>query len=105
MTPEEGLSNPIVERPKDLTASTETDSGQALRKRAEALAGERAGERTEDLEARPLEVALRALHELRVHQNKAQVMAGNHPELPEACRITSRSLGMRYAAPWPARSN
>jgi hypothetical protein len=40
-----------------------------------------------------------------VHQNKAQVMAGNHPELPEACRITSRSLGMRYAAPWPARSN
>jgi PAS domain S-box-containing protein len=64
MTPEEGLSNPIVERSTDLTGSTETDSGHALRKRAEALAGER----PEDLEAPPLEVALRALHELRVHQ-------------------------------------
>jgi two-component system cell cycle sensor histidine kinase/response regulator CckA len=56
MTPEEARSNPI------------TDSGQALRKRAEALAGERAGEMPEDVEAPPLEVALRALHELRVHQ-------------------------------------
>jgi hypothetical protein len=68
MTPEEGLSNPIVERSTDLTGSTETDSGQALRKRAEALAGERASEMPEDLEAAPLEIALRALHELRVHQ-------------------------------------
>jgi len=68
MTPEEGVSNPIVERSTDSTGSPETDSGQALRKRAEALAGERAGERPEDLEAPPLEVALRALHELRVHQ-------------------------------------
>ena len=68
MTPEAGLSNPIVERSTDFTGSPETDSGQALRKRAEALAGERAGERPEDLEAPPLEVALRALHELRVHQ-------------------------------------
>jgi hypothetical protein len=68
MTPEEGLSNPIVERFTDLTGSTETDAGQALRTRAEALAGERAGERPEDLEAPPLQVALRALHELRVHQ-------------------------------------
>jgi PAS domain S-box-containing protein len=68
MTPEERRSNPIVERSTALAGSTETDSGQALRKRAEALAGERAGDRPEDLEAPPLEVALRALHELRVHQ-------------------------------------
>ena len=68
MTPEEGLSNPIVERSTDLTGSPEADAGQALRKRAEALAGERAGEMPEDLEAPPLEVAQRALHELRVHQ-------------------------------------
>ena len=68
MTPEEGLSNPIVERFTDLTGSTEADAGQALRKRAEALAGERAGEMPENLEALPPEVALRALHELRVHQ-------------------------------------
>jgi PAS domain S-box-containing protein len=64
MTPEEGLSNPIVERSTDLTGSPEADAGQALRKRAEVLAGER----PEDLEAPPLGVALRALHELRVHQ-------------------------------------
>jgi len=38
MTPEEGLSNPIVERSTDLTGSPEADAGQALRKRAEALA-------------------------------------------------------------------
>jgi PAS domain-containing protein len=68
MTPEDGLSNPIVERSTDLTGSPETNAGQALRKRAEVLAGERAGEMREDLEAPPLEVALRALHELRVHQ-------------------------------------
>ena len=68
MTPEEARSNPIVEGSTNLTGSTETDSGQALRKRAEALAGERAGQMPEDLEAPPLEVALRALHELRVHQ-------------------------------------
>jgi two-component system cell cycle sensor histidine kinase/response regulator CckA len=68
MTPEEGLSNPMVERSTDLTGSPEANSGQALRKRAEALADERAGEMPEDLEAPPLEVALCALHELRVHQ-------------------------------------
>jgi two-component system cell cycle sensor histidine kinase/response regulator CckA len=68
MTPEKGLTDPIVERSTDLTGSPEADAGQSLRKRAETLAGERAGERPEDLEAQPLEVALRALHELRVHQ-------------------------------------
>jgi len=68
MTPEDDLSDPIVERSTDLSGPPEADAGQVLRKRAEALAGERAGERPEDLEAPPLEVALRALHELRVHQ-------------------------------------
>jgi PAS domain S-box-containing protein len=68
MTPEDDLSDPIVEGSTDLSGPPEADAGQALRKRAEALAGERAGERPEDLEAPPLEVALRALHELRVHQ-------------------------------------
>jgi two-component system, chemotaxis family, sensor kinase Cph1 len=68
MTPEDDLSDPIVERSTDLRGPPEADAGKALRKRAEALAGERAGEMPEDLEAPPLEVALRALHELRVHQ-------------------------------------
>jgi two-component system, cell cycle sensor histidine kinase and response regulator CckA len=67
MTPEDGLTNPIVRRPTDLTGLPEADSGQALRRRAEALADERAGQMPENLEV-PLEVALRALHELRVHQ-------------------------------------
>ena len=68
MTPEGGLSNPIVERSTDLTGSPEACAGQALRKRAEALAAERAGEMQENLPAPPLDVALRALHELQVHQ-------------------------------------
>jgi len=68
VTPEDARSNPIVERSTDLAGAPEADSGQALRKRAEALARERAGEMPKDLEAPPLDVALRALHELRVHQ-------------------------------------
>src|ERR1039458_2121040 len=68
MTPEDGLSDPIVERSTELTGSPETDARQALRKRAEALARERAGGMPEDLVSPPLEVALGALHELRVHQ-------------------------------------
>ena len=68
MTSEDGLSNPIVERSTDLTGSPEADAGQALRKRAEALAGERAGEMPENVEDLSPEAARRVLHELRVHQ-------------------------------------
>src|ERR1041385_4402095 len=68
MTPEEARSNPAVVRSADSTSSAEADSGQALRKRAEALAGERAGGMPESLEALSPEAARRALHELRVHQ-------------------------------------
>jgi PAS domain S-box-containing protein len=63
MTPEEASSNPAVDPSTDSTGS-----GQALRRRAEALAGEKAGEIPENLEALSPEVARRALHELRVHQ-------------------------------------
>jgi two-component system, cell cycle sensor histidine kinase and response regulator CckA len=68
MSPEEARSNPIVERSADSTPGPEADSGQALRKRAEALAGESAGGMPEDLEVLSPEAARRALHELRVHQ-------------------------------------
>jgi PAS domain S-box-containing protein len=44
------------------------DSERALRKRAEAVAGESAGAIPENLEALSPEAARRALHELRVHQ-------------------------------------
>jgi len=68
MTPEEARSNPAVVRSTDSTGSAEAYSAQALRKRAEALAGERAGGMPESLEALSPEAARRALHELRVHQ-------------------------------------
>jgi two-component system, cell cycle sensor histidine kinase and response regulator CckA len=67
MTPEEDPSNPIVDRSPDATGSPEADPRQALRQRAEALAGETAGEMPENLQALSW-VARRALHELRVHQ-------------------------------------
>ena len=50
------------------TGSPEAGSGQDLRRRAEALAGERAGEMPENLETLSPEAARRTLHELRVHQ-------------------------------------
>jgi hypothetical protein len=45
MTPEAAPSDPIVERSTDLTGSPEADAGQALRKRAEALAAEAANKK------------------------------------------------------------
>jgi len=68
MTPEEALSNPIVDCSSDSTGSPEAYAGQTLRKRAEALAGERAGGMPENLEGLSPEAARRALHELQVHQ-------------------------------------
>src|ERR1035437_7886549 len=68
MIPEEALSNPAVGPSADSTASPEAGSGQALRRRAEALAGERTGEMPENLEVLSPEAARRTLHELRVHQ-------------------------------------
>jgi PAS domain S-box-containing protein len=55
-------------RAKEPKGSPEAETRKALRKRAEALAGERAGEMPENLEVLSPEVARRALHELRVHQ-------------------------------------
>ena len=68
MTPEEARSNPNAGRSTNSTGSPEADAGQALRKRAEALAAERAGGMPDNLPAPPLDVALRGLHELQVHQ-------------------------------------
>ena len=68
MTPEEAFLKPIVDSSSDLTSSPEAASRQALRRRAEALAGERAGAMPGDLEALSPEVARRTIHELRVHQ-------------------------------------
>jgi PAS domain S-box-containing protein len=68
MTPEYARSNPVDDPSRDSRYAPEAGSEQALRKRAEALVGESAGEIPENLEALSPETAWRALHELRVHQ-------------------------------------
>jgi len=68
MTPEDARSNPADDPLREARGLPEADSKQALRERAEALAGESVGAITENLEALSPEAARRALHELRVHQ-------------------------------------
>jgi two-component system, chemotaxis family, sensor kinase Cph1 len=68
MTPEEAPSNPAVDRSTDSAGSPAADSGKSLRERAEALAGDKTGGISENLEVLSPEEARRALHELRVHQ-------------------------------------
>src|SRR5579872_1555829 len=55
-------------RAKEPMGPPKADTRQALRKRAEALARERAGQMPEDLQALSPGVAQGALHDLRVHQ-------------------------------------
>jgi two-component system, cell cycle sensor histidine kinase and response regulator CckA len=68
MTPEPAPSDPMFDRFTDSIAGPQADAGHALRRRAEALAGENAAGMPEDPEALSPEAARRALHELRVHQ-------------------------------------
>ena len=68
MTPKELGSIPANGPSPNSTGSPDAHSAQTLRQRAEALAGERARATPEDPEALSPQVALRALHELRVHQ-------------------------------------
>ena len=68
MSAQDARSEPAVNPSAHSAASLEEDSGKALRRRAEALAGERAGEMPENVEDLSAEAARRALHELRVHQ-------------------------------------
>ena len=66
MTPKDARSNP-ADPAIGSSGSGEADAAQALRRRAEALAAERAGGTPENREVLPPEAA-RVLHELRVHQ-------------------------------------
>src|ERR1035438_7907255 len=59
--------NPDSPRTPPMTPKKE-EAEQALRRRAEALALERAGPLPEEAEALAPEAARRALHELQVHQ-------------------------------------
>jgi PAS domain S-box-containing protein len=88
MTPKETRSNPAVNPSTDSTGSPEAESGQALRQRAEALAGERAGEAPENLEALAPEVAWRALHELRVHQIELEMQNEELRRTEEALEVS-----------------
>jgi hypothetical protein len=67
MNPEEVFSEPPAGSSPDSTGAPDADSAQALRRRAEALVREKAGETPENPERSP-EAARRALHELQVHQ-------------------------------------
>jgi PAS domain S-box-containing protein len=68
MSAQDARSEPAFNPSAHSAASPEEDSAQALRRRAEALAAEKAGSMPENVEALSPEAALRALHELRVHQ-------------------------------------
>ena len=68
MTDKEICSGQGADPSRDSTGSPQADSGQALRKRAEAIAREKAAQAPENLEARTPEALDRTLHELRVHQ-------------------------------------
>jgi two-component system, chemotaxis family, sensor kinase Cph1 len=68
MSPEEAPSGSSKPVPSESTRSSAANSEQPLRERAEAIAGERAGEIPEELEQLTPEGTRRALHELRVHQ-------------------------------------
>jgi len=68
MSRQDARSESAVNASVHSAASPEEDSAQALRRRAEALAAERAGGMPENREVLSSDAARRALHELRVHQ-------------------------------------
>jgi PAS domain S-box-containing protein len=68
MTAKETRLDRAVALSMDRTGSRQADSGQALRKRAEAIARRNAAPTLVNLDVLSLEAARRALHELRVHQ-------------------------------------
>jgi two-component system cell cycle sensor histidine kinase/response regulator CckA len=70
MTSEDAPSSPVRGLSTDSAGSSEADT---LRKRAEALAGERTGELPENREELSPEAAGRVLHELRVHQSELEM--------------------------------
>jgi PAS domain S-box-containing protein len=88
MTPKAARPNPAVNPLADSTGSPVADLGQALRRRAETLAGERAGEMPENLEVLSPEAARRALHELRVHQIELEMQNEELRRTEEALEIS-----------------
>jgi len=77
MSLQDARPEPEVNPSAHSAASLEEDSAQALRRRAVALAAERAGGMPENLEVLSPEAARRALHELRVHQIELEMQTRN----------------------------
>jgi PAS domain S-box-containing protein len=68
MTEEETCSGRGVDPSRDSTGSPQADSGQSLRKQAEAIAREKAAQMPENLDTLSPSEARQVLHELQVHQ-------------------------------------
>lgn len=87
MTPEDTPSNRNLGRSSESTSSSETDS-QALRRRAEALAGDIARKLPESAEDLLPEAARQALHELRVHQIELEMQNEELRRIQEELELT-----------------
>jgi hypothetical protein len=80
--------------------SPEAVTRRGLRKRAETLAGERAGGMPEDLEVLSPEIARRALHELRVHQIELEIQNEELRRTQEELEVSrARYFGLYDLAP------
>jgi chemotaxis family two-component system sensor kinase Cph1 len=85
MSPQDASSEPAVSPSAD---SAEEDSGQALRRRAEALAAEAAGGMPENADVLSPEAARRTLHELRVHQIELEMQNEELRRTEEALEVS-----------------
>jgi len=88
MSPKDAPSNPILGGSADSTSSPEADAGQALRKRADALAGEL----PEKPEVVSPERVRQSLHELQVHQIELEMQNEELRRTQEELEVSLRGI-------------
>jgi PAS domain S-box-containing protein len=88
MDPQDARTKSAINPSADSAASPEEDSGQALRRRAEALADERAGKMQANVKVLSPEAAQSALHELRVHQIELEMQNQELRRIQEELEIS-----------------
>jgi len=88
MGPHDTRIKPAINSSADSAASPEENSGHVLRRRAEALADERAGEMPENVEVLSSEAAQSSLHELRVHQIELEMQNEELRRIQEELEIS-----------------
>jgi PAS domain S-box-containing protein len=88
MGPQDTRTKPAINSSADSAASPEENSGHVLRRRAEALADERAGEMPENVEVLSSEAAQSSLHELRVHQIELEMQNEELRRIQEELEIS-----------------